>query len=127
MKNTLLLLLLCFCASLTCYAQNNATIKGTIIDSVTSSPLGLSTVAVVNALDTSLVSYTVTKDDGTFQLSRLPTTRLLKLIVSYVGYESYKQVIDLKPGLHNLGFLKLTGRSLGEIVITGERSPVVMK
>lgn len=127
MKNVLLLLLLCFCTILMSYAQNNASIKGTIIDSATKSPLGLSTVAVVNARDTSLVSYTVTKDDGTFQLSRLPTTRSLKLIVSYVGYESYRQVIDLKPGLLDLGSLKLTGRSLGEIVITGERSPVVMK
>lgn len=127
MKNILLLLLLCFCTTLVSNAQNNASIKGTIIDSATRSPLSLSTVAVVNAQDTSLVSYTVTKDDGTFQLSRLPTTRPLKLIVSYVGYESYRQVVDLKPGLLDLGMLKLTGKSLGEIVITGERSPVVMK
>jgi len=127
MKNILLLLLLFFCKTLVSNAQNNASIKGTIIDSATSSPLGYSTVAVVNARDTSLVSYTVTKDDGTFQLSRLPTTRSLKLIISYVGYESYRQVVALKAGILDLGTLKLTGKSLGEIVITGERSPVVMK
>nr|WP_068886651.1 TonB-dependent receptor [Pedobacter panaciterrae] len=127
MKNILLLVLLCFCTILVTNAQNNASLKGTIIDSVTRSPLGFSTVAVVNAKDTSLVSYTVTKEDGTFQLSRLPTTRSLKLIVSYVGYESYRQILDLKPGLLDLGTLKLIGRSLGEIIITGERSPVVMK
>lgn len=121
-----MLLLLCFCTTLVSNAQNNASIKGTIIDSARS-PLGLSTVAVVNARDTSLVSYTVTKDDGTFQLSRLPTTRSLKLIVSYVGYEPYRQVVDLKPGLLDLVMLKLTDKSFGEIVITGERSPVVMK
>ncbi|ATP57594.1 hypothetical protein CPT03_14485 [Pedobacter ginsengisoli] len=127
MKNILLLFLLFFCTTLVSNAQNNASIKGTIIDSATSSPLGYSTVAVVNARDTSLVSYTVTKDDGTFQLLRLPTTRSLKLIVSYVGYESYRQVIALKTGMLDLGTLKLTGKSLGEIVITGEQSPVVMK
>ena len=62
------------------FAQNTASIKGTIIDSLTKKPLGLSTVAIVNARDTSLVSYTVTKDDGTFMLSRLPVSRELKLI-----------------------------------------------
>ncbi|RZK98240.1 MAG: TonB-dependent receptor, partial [Pedobacter sp.] len=117
----------CIFASFLSYAQNTASIKGIITDSATKKSLGLSTVAVVNALDTSLVSYTVTKDDGSFQLSRLPTSRALKLIVSYVGYDTYRQELNLKPGMLDFGIIKMNGRSLDEVVIEGVRSPVAVK
>ncbi|WP_285010859.1 TonB-dependent receptor [Pedobacter faecalis] len=126
MKKILLMLSLCLAGGFS-YAQNTTSIKGVVSDSLTNKNLGLSTVAVVNAKDTSLVSYTVTKDDGTFQLSRLPTTRPLKLIVSYVGYNTYRRELMLKPGELNLGIIKLNGRSLDEIVIKGERTPVMLK
>lgn len=89
--------------------------------------MGYSTVAIVNARDTSLVSYTLTKADGSFLLSRLPTTRSLKLIVSNVGYDTYRKEFMLKPGSLNLGNIRMNGRTLDEIVIKGERSPVILK
>ncbi|RZK80237.1 MAG: TonB-dependent receptor [Pedobacter sp.] len=127
MKKILLLLLLCCAAATISYAQNNATIKGIVADAVSKKPLLRATIAVVNALDTSLVSYTVTKDDGSFMLSRLPTTRSLKLIITYVGYETYRKDLSLKTGQLDLSTIYMDGSSLNEIVITGERSPVVMK
>ncbi|MEJ7559631.1 MAG: TonB-dependent receptor [Pedobacter sp.] len=127
MKNISLLLFLCFAATSFSYAQNTASIKGIITDSLTKKPLGFSTVAVVNASDTSLVSYTVTKDDGTFQLSRLPVSRALKLIVTYVGYNTFRKDLDLKPGMLDFGTIRLNGRSLDEVVIAGARSPVTVK
>ncbi|MGY4385442.1 hypothetical protein ACVWYN_002482 [Pedobacter sp. UYP24] len=127
MKNFFLLLLLSITTSAVTFAQNSASIKGVITDSLSKKPLGFSTVAVVNAIDTSLISYTVTKDDGTFMLSRLPTSRSLKLIVTYVGYNTFRQEITLKPGLLDFGTVRLNGRSLDEIVINGERSPVTVK
>ena len=126
-KSTFLLFVFCIFASSFSYAQNTASVKGTIIDAVTKKPLGLSTIAIVNSRDTSLVSYTVTKDDGTFQLSRLPISRSLKLIVSYVGYNTYRQELSLKPGMLDFGTIEMNGRSLDEIVITGARSPVTVK
>jgi uncharacterized protein YkwD len=127
MKNTLLMLFLCLAATSLSRAQNSASIKGIITDSLTKKPMGFSTVAVVNARDTSLVSYTVTKDDGSFQLSRLPITRALRLIVTYVGYNTYRQDLNLKSGSMELGTIRLNGKSLDEVVISGERSPVTVK
>ncbi|RZL11084.1 MAG: TonB-dependent receptor, partial [Pedobacter sp.] len=127
MTKTLLLLFLCLAASFASRAQNSASIKGIIIDSLSKKLMSFSTVAVVNASDTSLVSYTVTKDDGSFQLSRLPISRELRLIVTYVGYNTFRQELKLKPGILDLGTIKLNGRSLDEVVISGERSPVTVK
>jgi hypothetical protein len=127
MKNFLRSLLLLFALSSAAFAQNTASIKGLITDSLTKKPLGFSTVAVVNAQDTSLVSYTVTKDDGTFQLSRLPVGRALKLIVTYVGFNTFRRDLNLKPGVLDFATIKLKGRSLDEVVITGARSPVTVK
>jgi hypothetical protein len=127
MKKSFLLLLFFFTATNLTHAQNNASIKGIIIDSLTNKPLGFSTVAIVSATDTSLIAYTVTKDDGTFQLSRLPISRALKLIVNYVGYNTFRMDLTLKPGLRDFGKIALHGRVLDEVLITGMRSPVIMK
>jgi len=127
MKNTSLLLFLCFVATSFSYGQNTASIKGIITDSLTKKPLAFSTVAVVNSKDTSLVSYTVTKDDGSFQLSRLPISRALKLIVTYVGYNTYRKDLDLNSGVLDFGAINLNGRSLDEVIIAGARSPVTVK
>ncbi|MEJ7559892.1 MAG: TonB-dependent receptor [Pedobacter sp.] len=127
MKKFFLLLLVFFAATIVTYAQNTASIKGIITDSLTKKPLGFSTVAVVNATDTSLIAYTVTKDDGTFQLSRLPIAHAFKLIVTYVGYNTFRMDLTLKPGLRDFGRIGLNGRSLEEVSITGMRSPVTMK
>ncbi|MEJ2880135.1 TonB-dependent receptor [Pedobacter sp. GR22-6] len=127
MKKFYLLVLLCCTTFTITLAQNTASIKGKITDSLSKKPLGLSTVAVVNAGDTSLVSYTVTKDDGTFLLSRLPIARSLKLIVTYVGFNTFRKDLELKPGLLDFGTIELKGRSLEEVVINGARSPVTVK
>jgi hypothetical protein len=127
MKFFLLSLLLFLSTSSITFAQNTASIKGIVTDSLSKKPLGFSTVAVVNARDTSLVSYTVTRDDGTFQLSRLPLGRSLKLIVTYVGFSTFRKDLNLKPGLLDFGTIKLKGGNLDEVVITGVRSPVTVK
>jgi len=127
MKNYFLLLLFFSAVSTITFAQNTASIKGLITDSLTKKPLGFSTVAVVNASDTALITYTVTKDDGTFQLSRLPVSRALKLIVTYVGYNTFRKDLLLKPGMLDFGDISLNGRSLEEVVVNGVRSPVNVK
>jgi hypothetical protein len=127
MKKFFLLLIVFFTATIFTKAQNSASIKGIITDSLTNKPLGFSTVAVVNATDTSLIAYTVTKDDGTFQLSRLPISRAFKLIVNYIGYNTFRMDLTLKPGLRDFGKITLRGRILDEVLITGMRSPVIMK
>ncbi|WP_316840339.1 outer membrane beta-barrel protein [Pedobacter gandavensis] len=120
--------LLLFLIASSTYAQNKATIKGALADSSSNSPIEYATVAVVNAKDTSLISYTLSDKKGAFNLSGLPTDRPTKLIISYVGYPTRRQNLLLKAGeIKDFGTLLFTGAHLKEVVIQGERSPVVIK
>ncbi|MES2457836.1 MAG: outer membrane beta-barrel protein [Bacteroidota bacterium] len=119
--------LLLSCTAVSTYAQKSA-IKGILADSLSKNPLEFATVAVVNAKDTSLISYTLSDKNGSFQLSGLPSDRQAKLIISYVGYKTFRQHLDLTKGeTKNFGTILLGGNSLMEVVIKGERSPVVIK
>ena len=109
-------------------AQNKATIKALLVDSNTNAPLEHATVAVVNSKDTSLISYTLSNKDGSFHISGIPTDRPTKLIISYVGYNTFRRNLDLKKGqILDLGTIFFSGNSLKEVIIKAERSPVVIK
>lgn len=126
MRNTLLFILLLVTTS--AIAQNKASVKGNLLDSITKTPIEFATVAVVNAKDTSLISYTITNAKGHFQLSGLPSTRPIKIIISYVGYSTIRQDLDFKTDIaKDFGNILISGQSLNEVVIQGERSPIVMR
>jgi len=120
-------LLLLFLATGT-IAQNKASIKGLLADSATKAPLEHATIAVVNAKDTSLVSYTLSDKNGGFHISGIPTDRTTKLIISYIGYQTYRKILELNKGeTKDLGTLFFSGNNLHEVIIKGERSPIVTK
>lgn len=120
------LLLLLITTSVT--AQNKAAVKGILTDSASKAPLEYATVALVNAKDTSLISYTLTDKNGVFHLTGLPSEHQIKIIISYVGYKTFRQALELKKGeIKDFGNLMLAGNSLKEVVIQGERTPIVVK
>ncbi|MBC8987567.1 outer membrane beta-barrel protein [Pedobacter sp. N36a] len=120
--------LLLFLIASNTYAQNKATIKGSLADSNSNAPIEFATIAVVNSKDTTLISYTLSDKKGGFNLSGIPIDRPTKLIISYVGYPTHKQHLELKAGeIKDFGRLLLKGTQLKEVVIQGERSPIVVK
>jgi hypothetical protein len=109
-------------------SQNKAIVKGIVKDSLTKTAQEYATVAIVNTKDTSLISYTITDKTGGFKLSGIPTDKSTKLIISYIGFDTKRILLQLKGGQElNLGEIFITGKILNEVVIQGERSPVVMK
>ncbi|MFD2164206.1 outer membrane beta-barrel protein [Paradesertivirga mongoliensis] len=109
-------------------AQNRASIKGKIIDSLSSEQLELATIAIVEPGDSSLVSYTVSTKDGSFTLRNLPAEKPLKLVISYVGYQNYRKIINLgKQELRDFGSIRMQRRMLDELIIKGERAAVIIK
>jgi hypothetical protein len=109
-------------------AQNRAAVKGTVIDSTSKTPIERVTVAIVNSKDTSLISYTLTQKDGTFKLSGIPSNRETKLIVSVMGYQTFRKELMLKPNeTLDIGQVLLNTKTLNEVVIKGERSPITMR
>ena len=80
--------------------------------------------------DSSLYSYTVSDHKGEFSLYRLPADKIYKLIVSSVGYESFKQIVQFnkETSLKTLQIqLKQVSHNLNEVIIKAERTPVLVK
>ncbi|AYL98191.1 outer membrane beta-barrel protein [Mucilaginibacter celer] len=127
MKTTFISLLL-FCFFSVSYAQNRAAIKGRVTDSVSKQPLELSTVAMVDVKDSSLIAYTLSKKTGDFELQRLPAETRVKLVISYAGYKSYIRQFNFKKGeVMDIGNISLNSKMLSEVVVRAERVPVKMK
>jgi hypothetical protein len=126
-KLLLPLLLLC---TLTGFAQK-ASIKGKIIDSLNKKPVEMATVAVLNTKDTTaaaLITYAQTDKEGSFEIHNIPVGIPLKVIVSFVGYQSHIRFFTLlKNQVLNMGNVQLNSRQLNEVVIKGERMPIVIR
>lgn len=126
--NKIIASLMLLFVAVTASAQNKATVKGILADSLTKNPLEYATVAVVNTKDTSLISYTLSDKNGGFNISGIPVDRPVKLIISYVGYKTLRQNLELIKGqTKDLGTILFSGNNLNEVVIKGERSPIVIK
>ncbi|OKS87710.1 TonB-dependent receptor domain-containing protein [Mucilaginibacter polytrichastri] len=91
MKNTLLTcILLCLVTALhaqTAAPKGPGSIKGIVIDSAKNAPLGFATIAVIDAETKQPVKSTLTKDNGSFELSSLPLKPYLLNVIS-VGYST---------------------------------------
>ncbi|MDN3582950.1 outer membrane beta-barrel protein [Mucilaginibacter flavus] len=121
----LLLFLTCFTVG---YAQNHVTIKGRVTDSLDKKPLELSTIAIVDVKDTSLIAYTLSKKNGDFELRSLPYGKKIKLVVSFTAYKSYIKIFTFnKNDVLDLGDIALSNKMLNEVVIRAERVPISIK
>ena len=120
------LLSLAFCLSiLTAYSQT-ATIRGRVCDSSSNKALAFATVSLVNARDTTLVSFAVADSAGYFLLRRVAAGDYL-LSASYAGYFPVWQPLPhlSGAGIHETGDLHLSLiSSLQDVQVTARRPPV---
>src|SRR5437868_3433842 len=93
MKN-ILLLFMCVGIGTTVFSQ--ATLKGKLIDSTAKTPLGLATVTVFKASDTTIITYRLSSPDGDFKIPGLPFNVNSRVIVSYSGYGRYRKEFTIK-------------------------------
>ncbi|MHB1922077.1 MAG: outer membrane beta-barrel protein [Chitinophagaceae bacterium] len=109
--------------------QNTYVIYGKVLDSVKHTPLPLATVYVKNPVDSTMISYTLTNEDGSFILKNIPKDESLYFAVFYIGYQSYhftlkeeKDKLDLKTI-----YLPPATNILRETTIIGEAPPIIIK
>jgi hypothetical protein len=110
------------------YAQGSVT--GKLVDSITKQPLALGTVSVFKADDTTLITYRMSTPDGYFKIPKLPSGKLLRVIISYSGFSVYRSEFQLQDNEEKeLGTIIMTPdlKSLEEILVIAERPPVVIK
>lgn len=92
--------------------------------------LGSATIYIESVKDSTVIDYTITRDDGKFELKGKTNDEIINFFISYTGYEDYKKQIDLteEPNL-DLGVIELQplDNVLGEIVIKGSAPPIKLK
>jgi len=110
MKNLLLLTFLLISAT-TIFAQNNATIKGTVIDTLAKEKISNAVISLLYKKDSVLYNYTRSKSDGSFEINNLTQGSYL-LLSTYPGYADYYDTISLQNNqVFDFGKIMLTTKA----------------
>jgi len=128
MKKTTLLLVLVFIISIPVLAQQ-ATLKGTVIDTSEKRNLSNSVIALLRPADSVLVSFTRSNTTGRFTLQMLPPGKFI-VMVTRPAYADYFDRVDLAPGATiDLGRISMTLKSqlLAEVVVQHKLGAIRIK
>ncbi len=104
-------------------------IKGRIVDSEQAVPLEAASVALLLAVDSSMVSFALSDSAGGFQWASMAPDRY-RLVATYVGYAPFDTVFSLgKKQRLDLGSIRLKARNfgLGEVEILAKATPIIMR
>lgn len=115
-KSSLLLLALIYVQFL--FGQN--TIQGKIMDTVDSKIVENATVILLDAKDSTIIKFSRSKKDGSFNLSELPTGEYI-ILVTHQSFADYVSPVSLDAAMKNLGVVPITPMSklLEEVVVSG--------
>ncbi|SHM53444.1 outer membrane beta-barrel protein [Mucilaginibacter sp. OK098] len=123
----ILLIPLLIIISIAAKAQNHGVVKAIILDSLSKQPIQLATVSILKLQDSSLISYTVTDKNGAFTLHNL-REEPSRLLITHVGYQGIHISIKFKNSQPtDLGKIYLSAKTLQEVMVKGERIPVMIK
>lgn len=105
------------------------TLKGKLIDAQTGQIIEYGNVVLFSMRDSSMVTGTISDNQGNFSLSKLPFGMYF-LRASFIGYsDAVVDTIRIRPNEMNvdLGILRLDESSieLGSVVITGEKEMII--
>ncbi|GGI23109.1 outer membrane beta-barrel family protein [Pedobacter mendelii] len=130
MKRLLLSVCFLFFCLLTAKAQNLHAIKGRVIDTTTTAILGGTSIAVLNAKDSTLVKFTRSAENGLFDISNIKNGKYI-LLVSYPKYADFVDYFTLDSTKKDIdyGKISLTGKAqiLADVIIKGNRSAIKIK
>lgn len=102
-------------------------LKGVVFDTSSKKGLAYATISVVNAKDSTLVSFARADSSGQFHLNNLDKGKYL-LSASYVGYLPVWKNIDVKEGKEqDLGHIDMTDLvNAGNVTVNARRAPVTI-
>jgi hypothetical protein len=103
------------------------TVKGTVVDTAGKRPLASASINILDARDSSLITFARTKESGSFEITRLDAGNYL-LLVSYTGFGKLQMpfaITAAKP-LQDFGSLVVTSTAtLADVVVTA--APIVVR
>lgn len=126
-KVYLLLLLVCFTTTL--LAQKNGSVKGIAFDTISKLPVAGATVTVLEKKDSSLISFTMTNNDGHFELKGLANGDY-RLMITHVNYHNSNTffIITDNNKIAERGNVVMSDKTkvLEEVVLANEAPPVTL-
>ncbi|HCI55808.1 MAG TPA: TonB-dependent receptor [Bacteroidales bacterium] len=118
-------LIFLFFVTLNSFAQS--TISGRVLSMEDRQPLISSTITVLKAGSTELLTGTITDEDGRFSVFNLPSGEY-DFLISYIGFESEKHrvIVGSLNKVLDLGniYLKTSNVELGEISVVSQKQAV---
>ena len=129
MIKTLLISIILLTLSIVTWAQG--TVSGTLKNKDTKEVLGLSTVSVYKAIDTVLITYRLSDNQGNFSVNNLPLGVPLRLVATHSGYTTYREEFTLSDSApnKNFGIIDMTtlASNMEEVIVLAERPPVLVR
>ncbi len=108
--------------------EKDGIVKGKVFDGKSKVPVEYATVAIYNADDNSVVTGTISEQDGSFKIKGLKQGKFY-IVVSFLGYENKRYddiVVDGGRDMIDLGTITLgsSSKSLDEVEIVAQRQSV---
>lgn len=123
------LFLLSFCFVMNLFAQKNGSVKGTAFDTLSKQPVASATVTVLDKKDSSLVTFTMTDNQGNFELRGIPNGEY-RLLITHVNYHNSNNYFSISDNSRNaeLGSITMNDlvKVLAEAVVRNEAPPVTL-
>ena len=102
-RKLLFSLFLFICSSEALIAQSNS-VTGTVIDSFNNRFLGNAVVMAINPADSTLIQFTRTKSDGSFELKSIQRDSI-KIQITYPGYADFSESMMIMGNQRNMGLI----------------------
>ena len=121
--------LLALCCSTVGMAQKNGSVKGMAYDSLAGHPVSAATVTVLDKKDSSLISFTITDNNGGFEIKGLANGQY-RLLLTHINYHNSNRFFTIDENNKNvlMGSLLLydKNKTLAEVVVTNEEPPITL-
>ena len=128
MRPFLLSLLFSSC-SFYVFSQKNGSVKGVAFDTISKQPVSSATLTLMQKKDSSLVTFTMTDNNGKFDLTNIQNGEY-RLLITHVNYRNHNEFFKIDDEHKNidLGNILLNDRNkiLSEVIVTNEAPPVTL-
>ncbi len=129
--NTIMKKIFCFILILSAFigfAQSKTySIEGVLKSKSDATFLEAATAHLEKIKDSSVVSYTITDSKGRFKLEGKTFEKELRLVISFIGYQSYSQKITFDNPAINLGEIAMETANMLDEVVVKSRAPITIK
>jgi hypothetical protein len=130
MRQALSLIVFTLLASFAAIAQKaDGSIKGKLIDTASKKPITDATVSILNAKDSSLITFTLSNKQGIFEIKGLEAGNY-QLVISHQAYLLMKKNIAVTADKKQIDLGDINPskdyKTLGEVVVTND-APIVVK